>query len=363
MRRRISAFAPILGVLLTAALLAACSSSAPEAPRELEQRTPTSSPDAVAATPPAAPQDAPGIKVGVVGDLMFARDITTLMQEHGAGYPFERVRPLFSGVDLFIGNLEGTFTARGTPLQKMYTFRSPPELAITLREAGFDAVSLGNNHAYDFGALGLEDTMAALRAAGTPWFGAGSDEAAARTPLILEARGQRIAFLGYSGVGESGFASADSSGVAAASTEAIEADVRVARTRADYVIAVIHAGIEYTREPSSWQAELAHAAIDAGADVVVGHHPHVLQPVERYGAGLILYSLGNFVFDLDADDLATLGKGPFETVVAVLTLSPDARPAVEFRPAFIDPVEDRPRPASAGEAADILAVLGDAAAE
>jgi poly-gamma-glutamate synthesis protein (capsule biosynthesis protein) len=297
------------------------------------------------------------ITLGFVGDLMFARDIVNLMQSEGASYPFERIGELLSGFDLLVGNLEGTFTERGEALAKMYTFRAPPELASALADAGFDAVSLGNNHAFDFGELGLFDTLDALQEAGVSWFGAGADEMSARTPLVLEAGGQRVALLGYSGVGESGFASGETPGVARASVEAIGADVRAATQLADYVVMVMHAGIEYTHEPSDGQRSLAYAAIDAGADVVIGHHPHVLQPWERYGEGLILYSLGNFVFDLDSDDLATLGAGPFGTVVAAITLEADAPPEVAFRPAFIDPIENRPRPPSAEEARDVLQAL------
>src|SRR5690606_25077949 len=134
----------------------------------------------------------------------------------------------------------------------------------------------------------------------------------------------------------------------------IAADVRLAAISSDYVIVVLHAGTEYSREPTALQHELARAAIDAGAAVVIGHHPHALQPWERYGGGLILYSLGNFVFDLDPDDLAVLGSAPFETAVAVITLTADAPPAVEFRPAYIDPIENRPRPANAMEAWAVL---------
>jgi poly-gamma-glutamate synthesis protein (capsule biosynthesis protein) len=327
-----------------------------------------SEPDATATTAAGPATEAPPhergtVTIGAVGDLMFARDITSLMEQHGVSYPFDRVKGLFGGTDLLIGNLEGTFTARGMPLVKKYTFRTPPDLATVLQAAGFNAVTLGNNHAFDFGAVGLLDTFETLRGIGMPWFGAGPDEAAARAPLILQARGQRVAFLGYSGVDESGFASDGTPGVARASVETIQADVREARSKADYVVVVIHAGIEYTHEPSAWQRELAHAAIDAGADVVIGHHPHVLQPLERYRDGLILYSLGNFVFDLDPDDLATMGSGPFETVVAVLTLSREAPPEVAFRPVFIDPVENRPRQATADEAADILDVLQGPGAE
>jgi poly-gamma-glutamate synthesis protein (capsule biosynthesis protein) len=140
-------------------------------------------------------------------------------------------------------------------------------------------------------------------------------------------------------------------------TNAVE--IELAATWAENVIVTVHAGTEYSPRPTEWRRARVRAAIDAGADVVIGHHPHVLQPWERYNGGVISYSLGNFVFDLDTDDLATLDSGPFETAVAMITLSPDAPPEVEFHPAYIDPLENRPRPATTEEAAAISEVLRD----
>lgn len=297
------------------------------------------------------------VRIGAVGDLMFARDITTLMQQYGAAYPFQRVRGLFEGVDFLVGNMEGTFTTRGAPLTKMYTFRTPPELSAGLPAAGFGLVTLGNNHAVDFGAVSLEDTLATLRRAGVPAVGAGSDEATARAAYIAQVRGKRIAALSYCGVDESVFARGASPGVALADPEAVRADVLRAAPTADFTLVFMHAGVEYTRQPTALQRAVAYAAIEAGADAVIGSHPHVLQPVEWYRERPILYSLGNFVFDLDLDDLATLGSAPFETAVAVIELSPAEPPRVSFRPAYIDPSENRPRPATSEEASRILATL------
>lgn len=338
-------------------VLTACGTS--QADVRIESvRTALETPTLTAGTSVTPAADA-AIRIGAVGDLMFARDITTLMQQYGAAYPFARVRPLLDGVDVLVGNMEGTLTTRGSALVKTHTFRTPPELAAGLTAAGFDLVTLGNNHAYDFGSVGLDDTLAALQRAGVPTVGAGANEAAARAPYFIDVRGRRIAVLSYSGVDESGFASAGGPGVARATVESIREDVRGAAPQADYTLVFMHAGIEYTREPSALQGAIAHAAIDAGADVVVGSHPHVLQGWERYGDGLILYSLGNFVFDLDTDDLASFGSPPFETAVAVLTLASGRPPAVEFRPAFIDPIEDRPRAATPEEASRVLAALSE----
>ncbi len=309
---------------------------------------------AVAAAPTAVAP--PVVTLAAVGDLMFARDVTMLMADRGVDYPFARVRALLAGADLVVGNLEGTFTDRGTPAAKEYTFRTPPPLADALVAGGFSAVTLANNHSYDFGASGLADTEAALDRVGVGWFGAGDSAAAAAAPLLLHARGATVAMLGFDDIGQTRVATADGPGVAAAS-DGMAAAITAAGARADYVVVMLHAGYEYQAVPSQRQRSLAHLAIDAGADLVIGAHPHVLQPWERYRGGLILYSLGNFVFDLDTGDLATLGRAPFETAVAVVTLAPDAPPALTVRPAFIDPVEDRPRPATTEEAAAVRTAL------
>lgn len=306
---------------------------------------------------PTATPGPPTVTIGLVGDLMFARDVVTLMEEHGPGYPFERVTRLFRGVDVLIGNLEGAFTNRGVRANKYYTFRAPPALAPTLREAGFDAVSLANNHALDFGPAGLIDTREALDALGVAHFGAGGDATEAARPLVLEASGFRLALLGFSAVRSSVFAGESRSGVAEAGYEAVIAAVQAATAEADFVVVVFHFGTEYDPDPTEEQRLLARAAADAGATLVVGHHAHTLQPWERRGDALILYGLGNFVFDLDRDDLATLGEGPFASVVAVVELRENAPPRVEFRPAYIDPEENRPRPATADEAERIRAAL------
>jgi poly-gamma-glutamate synthesis protein (capsule biosynthesis protein) len=282
------------------------------------------------------------------------------MVEQGPAYPFDLVRPLFEGADLVVGNMEGTFTDRGVPLQKQYTFRTTPAVASGLAAAGFDAVSLANNHATDFGTTSLEDTLAALTEAGVPAFGAGAGAAAAEAPLVLRtADGARVAFVGFSDIGEVLWAKGDQSGVARADAERIGRAVQAARAEADYVVLFVHWGAEYTHAPTDRQRALARAAVEAGADLVLGAHPHVLQPCERIEDGLVLYSLGNFVFDLYAGELVSLGEGPFQSAVAHVTLSKSAPPRVEFRPVRIDPTEVRPRPATPEEAAPILAQLAE----
>jgi poly-gamma-glutamate capsule biosynthesis protein CapA/YwtB (metallophosphatase superfamily) len=300
--------------------------------------------------PSPTPQPPGRVTLHAVGDLMLERDIITLMDRHGSAHPFERVLPLLAGADVTAANMEGTFTERGSAERKLYVFRTPPRHAVGLREAGIDVVSLGNNHAMDYGREGLVDTLAALDAAGVKHSGAGLTEAEARQPAFVEARGLRLAFLSYNAVLEATFASGSGAGVARASAAAIREDVSAARAEADIVIVSLHAGREYTDEPTSEQRTLGRAAIDAGALVVLGHHPHVLQGWERYGNGIIVYSLGNFVFDLDYDDYETLGPRPFQSIVLRLELERDAVLSASYEPVFIDIDENRPRPATPAEA-------------
>jgi len=281
---------------------------------------------------------------------MLERDIIGLMDEYGSMYPYEAVRDMLADADLTIANMEGTFTERGVREVKQYTFRTPARHAVGLAEAGIDVVSLGNNHTMDFRAVGLEDTLAALDAAGVQYAGAGVDEAAARRPLLRDVKGVKIAFLSYCGVGESTPAGPASAGVAFGTPEKVWQDVTAAKQVADVVIVAMHAGIEYTDAPSSIQISIAQTAVDAGASLVLGSHAHVMQGWTQYGAGVIVYGMGNFVFDLDRDDLATLGIRPFQSAVFHIELSRDGLTSVTARPVFIDPDQDRPVPASPEQA-------------
>ncbi len=329
--------------------------------------TPPASATATASPSPSATPDATptSITIAFTGDVMLDRDVEGAMVTSGAGYPFEAAKPLFEGADLAVVNLEGTFTDAGNPLAKQYVFATAPELAAGLLELPVWAVSLSNNHATDYGVTGLRNSLGALDAQDLRYFGAGLSEGDARAALVTDpARGPRVGFLGYSDIGETVFASGAEGGVSRASVAAITADIAALRAarRTDFIVVTLHMGTEYTRVVTARQQELARAAIEAGAALVVGHHPHVLQQIEEYRAsdgrrGLILYSLGNFVFDLDADDLVTLGEGPFQSVVAHVTFEVGKQPVLDLRPARIDVAENRPRPATPDEAEAILKLL------
>ncbi len=351
---RFPAAAVLLFVLLCACGVSVNETPAANPPADATYAVSTESPAATSRLPqasPTTPTAAPGVvTLNAVGDLMLARDITDLMDAHGSLYPFERVRALLADADITVANLEGTFTDRGSAAVKSYTFRTPPRHARGLAEAGIDVVALGNNHVMDFGGIALADTVAALDAAGVRYSGAGVDDAGARRPAIVAVRGIRVAFLSYDAVLETTFAGPAAAGVARADLASVQRDIIAARAAAEIVVVSMHAGSEYTDAPTAEQRALAHAAIDAGAVLVLGSHPHVLQGWERYKNGLIVFSLGNFVFDLDRDDLATLGPRPFQTLVLRVELSREGALNAAYRPVYIDPDEDRPRPATPEEA-------------
>ncbi|PJF43204.1 MAG: hypothetical protein CUN50_01300 [Candidatus Thermofonsia Clade 1 bacterium] len=266
-------------------------------------------------------QAQPSVTIVFTGDLMLGRSLEEAARARNDPlFAFRRVAELLQSADLTVGNLECVMSALGTPAPKRYPLRCAEALD-ALRWAGFDALSLANNHAMDFGSVALLDMRSRLNAAGIATFGAGENRRAARTPAVLLRNGVRIAFLGYVNVPQDGppfffrndlTAATDTSpGVAWASADAegvelIQADVRAARSLADVVIVLLHAGTEYARAPNHVQRQLAYAAMDSGATAVIGAHPHVLQGLQRHKNGIIAYSLGNFAFDMTVERSAAL---------------------------------------------------------
>ncbi len=208
-------------------------------------------------------------------------------------------------VDLGFANLECALSTRGEALPgKAYTFRGDPEDAGEgLRWLGFDGLSLANNHVLDFGVDALEDTLDTLSRYGIAAAGAGPDIDRAMRPAIIEHRGIRVAFLAFGGTEympaqyQAWWGAGDASpGIAPLAPESRLLDaVRAAKADADIVIVSLHWGLEY-HDVTRQQRSLGMAAIDAGADIVFGHHPHVPQPVEVHNGRPIIYSLGNLAF-------------------------------------------------------------------
>ncbi len=234
-----------------------------------------------------------------LGDVAPGRSMEAQLERYGPAYPWEGLEPLFKEADLVTANLEGVLATRGSPMDKSYLIRAHPSTGQTLVAAGFDLVHLGNNHALDYGQVALDQTMGVLEDLGIGWIGAGSSPEMAHHPAIMDLNGLRVAILGYAAARWNGSEDMPATDLIAwAEQDAVQADVRAARDRADLVIVQLHAGTEYATSPSPDQVRFARAAIDAGADLVVGHHPHVTQTVERYRDGLIVYSLGDALFDI-----------------------------------------------------------------
>ncbi len=239
-----------------------------------------------------------------VGDVMLARAVGTHLLAQ-PGRPFRDVAPVFAKADLVIANLECAISSRGQPVPKTFRFRAPPAAAGVLAAAGVDIAAMANNHAGDYGPVALVDTMSLLDAAGVAHVGAGSNAAAAHAPLIEERNGLRVAFLDYLAFyhDASGWSATDweagpnSPGLALGRLTQVAADVRAARMQADVVVVMYHAGIEMVTTPNGIERKIAGTALAAGASLVIGSHPHVLQGTSRGPGTFVAYSLGNFVFD------------------------------------------------------------------
>ena len=242
-----------------------------------------------------------------VGDIMVAERPGELIAR-GVD-PFQPFAPLLASHDLRIGNLECVVATGGTALAKPYTFRADPGVLPVLKRH-FDAMSLANNHSGDFGKAAFAEQLDLMRRAGLAGFGGGRNATEAHTPLVIERNGLRIALLGYLEFKPRSFeADATRPGVAwSGEDEQVIEDIVAARTvhHADIVIPFMHWGWEEEAQPSPRLRAFARRMIDAGADMVVGGHPHVTQGADVYKGKPIIYSLGNFLFNgFDTD--ATTG--------------------------------------------------------
>lgn len=248
------------------------------------------------------------VEVVFVGDVMLSRTVEERMEVYGSRYPFEGVADLLRKADLTIGNLEAPFSLQGQPLSKRFVFRVDPRHADGLSWAGFDVVTLANNHLLDFGQQSLTQTLDRLGEVGVAYVGAGRSYQEAHRPLVWEGKGTRIAFLAYAATRWKGSHELPTSELGSfAELGTIQEEVRRATELADLVVVVLHLGTEYQVAPDQEQLAASHAAIDAGACLVVGHHSHVVQGWEEYRGGLIAYGLGNFVFDIDVVEASREG--------------------------------------------------------
>ncbi len=260
------------------------------------------------------------VRVVAVGDIMLSRNVAAKAKAAGdPALPFRGMAELLDSSDFNFGNLESPFappapeTAPGGPgavdeLEwdgviggKSLVFAAPNKTLGALARFNFQVLSMANNHAMDQVEAGLLHTVDRLAAEGIRVVGAGANLEEAWRAQVIERQGRRIAFLAVS-YASWNFGADDRNEYVARieDLDRLRARVSGLKSQADFVVVAMHAGNEYTSQPTPAQVNFAHAAIDAGAGLVVGSHPHWLQPCEQYRGGLIFYSLGNFVFDLDS---------------------------------------------------------------
>ena len=301
------------------------------------------------------------VRVTFLGDTLIGGEAQEVLDRNGAGWAFDGIRPLLAGSDLVVANHEGPITLRAEPARKLvtgrkrYWYRALPESVVALTEAGIRVVSLGNNHVLDFGPEGLTDTITALDAAGIAHCGAGLTRRAARRPAIVEVGSLRFGFLSFMQrykmyVTEELYATKDRPGSMRLSGPRAKADLAALGRRVDVRVALAHWGRNY-RAVNGRQRRLAAELVAGGADLVIGHHPHVPQPVSFVDGVPVCFSLGNgpvgtpgrfhsgrqpygLVVSVDIDENAEIRR------IGVAAIFVD-NAAVGFRPRIADPRASR----------------------
>jgi poly-gamma-glutamate synthesis protein (capsule biosynthesis protein) len=235
------------------------------------------------------------VAIVFVGDICFDWGVKKVI---ASGYdPFAHTQGLIRGAEVSIFNLETPISTGGAKVEKTYNFRCPPGVLSYITDAGFDCAMLGNNHSMDYGPEALSDTLKNVQKYGLHYTGAGKNLKNAVIPIIIETNGIRIGILSFGYINPPELAAELSKpGVAPIKPWMMTAEVKKLRPKVDFLIVSIHWGTEYVYYPNESQKEMGHALIDAGADMVVGHHPHILQGIEKYKGGMIFYSMGNFMF-------------------------------------------------------------------
>ncbi|MPZ18385.1 MAG: hypothetical protein GEV06_10800 [Luteitalea sp.] len=263
---------------------------------------------------------------------------------------FGAIAPTLRKADLTIGNLESPLVEGGIAIPGKCTLRGTTKWASVLREAGIGLVTLANNHTMDYGPDGLRSTIQALTEAGIQFVGAGLDSTQACAPALVDVRGLRVACLGRTAVivDAPTRAGRRTPGIAWLDHDETRSAIRRCRQQADLVLLLLHWGLEEYRYPSPAQRRLARDLAGVGADVIVGHHPHVVQGIERIGSSVVVYSLGNFLFSnfewqyrlkngLPVKTTSILAEENRQGLLVQLTRSPDRRVALQLHPTRIDP--------------------------
>jgi poly-gamma-glutamate synthesis protein (capsule biosynthesis protein) len=245
------------------------------------------------------------LSICFTGDLMLDRGVREQINRKGADALFADVSSLFATYDAVVVNLECPVTTRNTPISKQYVFRAAPEYLAALRRAGITHSALANNHTNDHGRHGVEDTYNYLKTNDITPLGAGSNATEACSPIFINKGKISVALLNSVLVPlESWPYLSDAYGVCQASIDELckkIQDIKEAKQDCRIVV-ILHWGAEYSSSPTPLQRFYAQKLIDAGADAIIGHHPHVVQPTETYKNKPVFYSLGNFIFDAKRED-------------------------------------------------------------
>lgn len=256
------------------------------------------------------------IHLVAVGDILLSRGVGLKIDEEGFDYPYQQIKDLFVNKDIVFGNLECPIYEGGGAVYKRpeLIFKASNGNGAALKVVGFNVLNLANNHTMDYKRDGLSNTMEVLNQHDISHFGAGKNYEEARRLLVIDKQGCKIGFLGYSVFPPEGYIfSRDKSDVARVS-ENLGEEIKLAKKKCDLLVVSFHWGNEYHFYPSENQKNLAYEAIDNGADLILGHHPHVLQGIEKYQDKLIFYSLGNFIFDRQ------IQKGTDESIILDLVI-------------------------------------------
>jgi len=273
-----------------------------------------------------------------VGDIMLTRGVETSVENNfGGDYNklFENL-PELKTADILFGNLEGDVSEIGNNVGSKYSFRMDPNILPILKTAGFDILSFANNHVGDWNVNAFKDTLSRLKENGILKTGAGENKEDAINPIIIEKNGTKFGFLGFSDVGPNWMeAKVDTAGILLASDPNLGEIIKNAKTKCDVLIVSFHWGEEYKLVHNKRQESLAYLAIDNGADMIIGHHPHVMEDTGEYKGKIIVYSLGNFIFDqyfskntMRGMLFSTVfdGKNLIETEQKIITLNKNYQP-------------------------------------
>jgi poly-gamma-glutamate capsule biosynthesis protein CapA/YwtB (metallophosphatase superfamily) len=276
------------------------------------------------------------------GDVAVDPNYIPVFRSKGYDHAWEGLEGLFLQDDLTVINLECVPSDIGEPLIKAFTFRCPTEALPSVRANGIEVANMGNNHSGDFGKAALVDGRAQLLAADIAPVGAGKDLAEAGEAALFEIKGWKVAVIGFGGVApsQSWYATDDNPGMRNGDDidQMVEA-VAAAKEVADIVVVTIHWGFELETTPHDDDVERANAMIEAGVDIIFGHHPHRMQPLDMVDGAAVFWSLGNFVWPKNSIPSAT-------TAVARAIVNPDGTIEACLIPAFI---ETPGRPVLTGE--------------